>query len=490
MARRRWSVHRNLQPGLVAGVVFAAGLIGIHSRVLPNLGSVWPANAFLLSILTRLPATTRLSTWILSALAYVAADLVSGSELATSLILNGGNMIAVATGVLAARLAPADTFDLGHPIKVVYVVLIMALAAAGGGLAGLVAGPLLFDLTPLESVALWWSTEYVNLAVIMPVAVMFAVSWGTPIRVFSSKPHIALRQAGALVFLVGCIFVATTVGGPGAIVMPLPALIWCAVQFRPAVSSLLAAMTCAWFLTAVPFGWMSIGFDLDGIVAASSFRVGMAMILVAQFAVAGVNAAWRRANGALAYSARHDDLTGICNRAWFMRSADHLLADLRPQETACLLMVDIDMFKAINDSYGHPAGDVVIVAVAGSLAAQARRDDVVGRLGGEEFALLLGNTTPEAARGVAERICRTVEDLQIRLPDGPTISVTVSIGARICRHMDELHPALTDADAALYAAKRAGRNRVVCASEAAAMAPSLAIEADLPYTPRIRSAGG
>jgi diguanylate cyclase (GGDEF)-like protein len=352
-------------------------------------------------------------------------------------------------------------------------------------------GPLLFGLTLPESLLLWWSTEYVNLALVVPTVTMFALAGGAPLLVFSEDRQVGLQQAGALLFLFGCVVAATLLGGPGAMTLPLPALIWCAVQFRPRLSSLLAALTCSWFLVAVPYGWLPIGYDLADIANAASFRIGVAMILVAQFAVAGVNAAWRSAHASLAFSAHHDGLTGISNRAWFMRKTDEQLRQLKPGETACLLMIDIDKFKAINDDHGHPAGDAVIIAVAQALAAETRADDVVGRLGGEEFALLARNVAPMAARQTAERLCRAVEALDIALPHGPTIRVTVSIGARLCTHLDELDDALSEADAALYAAKRAGRNRVMCACEPEARAGSkLALADDVSYTPPIRSAGG
>lgn len=476
---------------IVAAVVLLGCEIGIHSRVLLDLASIWPANAMLLAILILRPSANRPATWVLSAAAYLLADMLAGTDFGASLLLNGGNLLAVSAGLVAARLAPADTFALEHPVKVAYVVLIMGFAATAGGVGGMVVGPLAFGLGPSESFVLWGSSEYVNLALILPAATMLTLSRGA-VRLFSKRPEIALRQAWALTFLAASVLCASLLGGPGAMALPLPALIWCAVQFRPAASSLIAAICCTWFLIAVPYGWLPIGYDLEGVANASSFRVGVAMILVAQFAVAGVNAAWRNANSALRYAADHDGLTGISNRSRFIRKTGERLLALGPDQTACLLMIDIDRFKAINDDLGHPVGDLVITSVARALAAEARENDVVGRLGGEEFAMLLLDLGPTEAHTAAERMCRIIRELEISLPDGDPVHVTISIGARLCRQADSLSDALSEADSALYAAKRTGRDRVVCASELvkSQQAAALAFSSDVAYSPPIRSAGG
>jgi hypothetical protein len=110
-----------VQSIVVAALVFLGCEIGVHSRVLLDLGSIWPANAMLLSIFILRPRTNRPLTWILSAAAYLVADALAGSPLDSSLLLNGTNLLVVAVGLLAYRAVPADTFRLGHPINVVYV---------------------------------------------------------------------------------------------------------------------------------------------------------------------------------------------------------------------------------------------------------------------------------------------------------------------------------------------------------------------------------
>ena len=126
----------------------------------------------------------------------------------------------------------------------------------------------------------------------------------------------------------------------------------------------------------------------------------------------------------------------------------------------------------MNDTYGHLAGDQVLCAVAAGIRSALRSDDVVGRWGGEEFLVVLGGAGSHEAADVAERIRRSVADTPCPIDDGRGVPVTVSVGvasrpAGDRTAGDNLHELIRDADAALYAAKDAGRNRVVLAADLA-----------------------
>ena len=164
-----------------------------------------------------------------------------------------------------------------------------------------------------------------------------------------------------------------------------------------------------------------------------------------------------------------DQLTGVSNRARFFELAEAEFARWkRFRQPLSALMIDIDHFKRINDTYGHAAGDDVLKQVAVSLHAGLRSIDVIGRLGGEEFAILLPSIDLEGAEMVAERLRRTVATLS-PVSDGIAIPVTISIGvAQIADAAREFDGLLKTADAALYGAKEAGRNKVVLQGAVAA----------------------
>jgi diguanylate cyclase len=166
-----------------------------------------------------------------------------------------------------------------------------------------------------------------------------------------------------------------------------------------------------------------------------------------------------------------DALTDLANRRSFelalAREVDRVA---RSGESALLLMVDIDHFKRVNDSHGHAAGDLVIRAVAQALTDSVRPMDLIARIGGEEFAVLLPNCPaafgPQVATRVRERVARTLVEIP---PEGLTLSVTVSVGGAFAPQWVRSTPGiwLQRADNQLYRAKAEGRDRV-CLEQSAA----------------------
>jgi diguanylate cyclase (GGDEF)-like protein/PAS domain S-box-containing protein len=171
----------------------------------------------------------------------------------------------------------------------------------------------------------------------------------------------------------------------------------------------------------------------------------------------------KAAEAALHSLAVTDTLTGVWNRR---QGTDLIAADLsarRPGQPMSLLMLDIDHFKSINDTFGHQAGDNVLIEVASRVRRSLRGNDVVARWGGEEFVVLLRDCALHDARRLAEEIRSTIAEV----PFGTLGSLTVSIGAAEIRASETLASWLGRADQALYRAKRAGRNEVVADADAA-----------------------
>jgi diguanylate cyclase (GGDEF)-like protein len=161
------------------------------------------------------------------------------------------------------------------------------------------------------------------------------------------------------------------------------------------------------------------------------------------------------------HQARTDDLTGIFNRRTFSETGrSELERSLRYDSPLSLLILDIDRFKTINDTYGHDVGDRVIVAVASACRGFIRQSDSVGRMGGEEFGVLLPETGLEQAHAMAERLRQTLQELRVSIPQGE-VRFTVSIGVATLVKGQSWNDLLKAADVALYAAKNGGRNRVV-----------------------------
>jgi diguanylate cyclase len=175
--------------------------------------------------------------------------------------------------------------------------------------------------------------------------------------------------------------------------------------------------------------------------------------------------------------ATHDELTGLINRRQLGLMAEHELAAMRRHDQeSCLLLIDVDDFKLVNDRLGHPAGDRLLQQLAEQMSSRLRASDLLARWGGEEFLVLLPETDLESALDVGEQLRRSVRETSFAGVDG---TVTISVGAAPLRlsAAAPLEDAYRHADRALYEAKSAGRDRVVGAGvDGAASAPGERVE--------------
>jgi diguanylate cyclase (GGDEF)-like protein len=156
-----------------------------------------------------------------------------------------------------------------------------------------------------------------------------------------------------------------------------------------------------------------------------------------------------------------DPLTGLVTRRVLDEAAQSAMSGAASESGTSLILLDVDNFKSINDSHGHPAGDEVLVQLAALLVDSADANEVVSRMGGDEIALLLPGSSMEALQRRAEQIVWEVRAHQFTVNNGIAVSVSVSVGtAHAPTHAVDLHALYVAADAALYDAKRGGRDRV------------------------------
>ena len=162
--------------------------------------------------------------------------------------------------------------------------------------------------------------------------------------------------------------------------------------------------------------------------------------------------------------ANKDALSGLYNRRYLTNNACKIFNDTKEKEkNLSILMIDIDKFKNINDTYGHKTGDNVIVEISKTLMTLVRENDIVVRYGGEEFVILLQHIPPKKTLAIAKKICKKIESLEIPTDNFDTIKVSVSIGVSEVQNPSDknIEDILNRADKALYEAKNQGRNRVI-----------------------------
>ena len=182
-----------------------------------------------------------------------------------------------------------------------------------------------------------------------------------------------------------------------------------------------------------------------------------------------------------------DSLTGLYNRRYLMT---HLIGMIERHQTSgkplALLMFDIDFFKSVNDGFGHPVGDEVLMEIAQRVRNNIRSFDTVARFGGEEFVIVMPDTELDVARMVTERVRRTVSDRPFQPKGVEPLRVTISIGIAMFEDGDDTFAILKRADDALYEAKRTGRNRAVVNMHGAFQT----LDAGDPPKPQVAPSGG
>jgi diguanylate cyclase (GGDEF)-like protein len=254
-----------------------------------------------------------------------------------------------------------------------------------------------------------------------------------------------MHQAVIIAFLIGMtggtavIYSGTRLGAILSVwTMLLPATVWCAIQPSGTLRALAAGSVMLLVLTTR--GILILGGFLERF-----FRLTQEL-----------ESARTRAE----VLARTDDLTGLLNRRAFYEQGHYLLDQARRHKRPlAILLLDIDHFKAINDDCGHAAGDSALRAIASTLRRACRRIDIVGRLGGDELAVLLPDTTTQGATMVAERLRRDLAETRLR-ERGKEILLTCSMGVAGGEPPDTFDELLLRADRAMYQAKGGGRDQV------------------------------
>lgn len=450
---------------IMVALVFSASLFGILSRPLGFLAAFWPANALLLGLMLRMPRLVCPAGWLLALLTYMAADVMTGGESLLSFALAITNLVFVATGILLYRRFSPDVPRLATPASVLQLLLVCIVAAFFSMLSGVTlvrwCAPDWFASGLGHMAGFWFTSELVNGILILPLMLTRLERWAGSAEL--KRGDRTLQYWLPALALAATVLLAVVLGGPGSVGVPVPALLWCALQYSTRMTVVLTSVTSLVMMSTVRIdlqGVMQSEAHLDAII---SVRLGIALVALGPLTVACVNSARNELLERFEYLANHDHLTAALDRGGFFARGQHLLGSANSSKSSvAVLVLDIDHFKAVNDTYGHPAGDEVLRGFAQVIEGTLRKNDVFGRTGGEEFAVILEGINRDSALGLATRMLSEVSKLETPVADDKVLQVTVSIG--LAWHaqapLNELDELLAEADKALYRAKAAGRNRV------------------------------
>jgi len=450
---------------IVGGIVVVAALLGIALRSAGLLAAVSPANAILLGLMVRYPHLATPAGWAAAVAGYLVADLLTGNGLVNTLLLTVTSMAGVVAGYLLLLRESRDTRHLVGALAVLRLALILSAAAALAALFGTLGNLLVLGVASFDGFATWFVAELVNYLAIVPV--VLTLPDGVIRRYdLTSRPDLSQIDfpalAPAATFLIACL-AGLFVGGLGAFALPLVALVWCSLSYSIFVTALLTLLLGIWTLSGIALGLIAGWPEIDDGHALVTARLALTLIGLAPLTVASAMAAHTALRERFDLLAAHDVLSGLLTRHAFAERSDQLLAQAaRANAPVAVLMLDIDHFKKINETYGHWAGDRTIETFSAVVRGALGHAGLVGRLGGEEFAAFLAGISPAEAVEVAEHIRHAFAARPTDLGDGRRVEATLSVGlACAAQAPTSIEPLLQVADEALSLAKGGGRNRTV-----------------------------
>ncbi|MCC7053416.1 MAG: sensor domain-containing diguanylate cyclase [Gemmatimonadaceae bacterium] len=470
--------RRFLILGLLALGYFATALGGLAiSRQAGNVATLWPPNGMLVAALM---LTTR-KRWgdvlLAGLLGSLAANIYNGNSVlaAGSITLANLAEALIAATIIRRRTGQRLLFQRSSDVVVLILASIVAAVVAGALSA---TSAMLLAHAPFTTIFIKWVLgDLLGLLVVMPIAIIVH-------DLVKHGPDIILAgrtQAEATLVMAAVVLVSVAVYSPQAppvqfLVMPTVLLASYRLgPFGAAMSTTIVAVLGSVGTAAAAAAVASSPYEVT--LKVFNFQLNLAVLFLTALPIGSAMAQRSQLEADLldekeradryaadmAMLVNVDDLTGLSTRRHLLEELDRLAAAARrAEQPLTLAMIDIDHFKPINDQFGHAVGDAVLMAIGAACRSAVRSDDVIGRLGGEEFAMLMPLTDQESAFRIVDRLRESVAAIAIPVSDGRNVSVTISVGVAtfVGQQIDRL---LLDADRALYAAKEMGRNRIVVA---------------------------
>lgn len=448
------------------GIIILTSLFyffGAMLRLIDELSLFWPLNAVMAGVFARYAFLNRLHYYLLSYVVMLVYDAITTSWGMVSLAINFSNMVFIITfAQLIQRDVRRKAADEKPQLNVLRLFLYCLIASVLCALVGTIAstGVDRYKLWPLY--ADWFSEQFSTGVLILP--------WILTMRGSSGKKTFTVDSLWPFMAVMASVAASVVIGGAGSLAFPLAALIWCAIRYSLPVTCFVMLITGVAEIVLV--GNSTIQFNTAAPLETAqlfSARLGIAIMalcpLMVSVSVASINAlvlqVSRRAN--------YDHLTGVLSRSGLLETLKQPpFADTR-YGSLCVMLIDIDYFKNINDSHGHECGDAVLASFGERMLRTVDGKGLVARMGGEEFVVVCPGLTLEEGKEIAEQIRQRIDDNPFACGNH-AISITVSIGLS---HQNIAQPGVIEsftqlmplADRLLYRSKKAGRNRVTISGE-------------------------
>jgi len=429
--------------------------VSSHLRLPLVLSMFWIVNAVVSGIFVRYPSTHRPINYLACALAMFLNDYLFSGWLSSAILINMANIIFIAVMAIGLRghwKSPTDQLT-PRQVLILFPVCLAASLLSGmwGGIVSM-EGKTLTDT--LLNVALWVSEQFSTGLMILPLILSFK----------GCQKFVWQRTSVLAVLSVPLLFLgAALVSGPGSIAFPLPVLIWCALVLPVFVSALVTFLVGILEIMMVYEKLIGEHFvnSPSEIMTLVSIRLGVAAMVLTPFMVSVTIDAVKTLNKRLEIRANTDFLTQLLSRAGLFDKLSDI--PLPSGRSVGMILFDIDYFKAINDNFGHQAGDSVLSELGYILRRECKEQFYISRFGGEEFALVGLDISREQLYQQAETLRLRVARHDFSLSDR-SLSITISLGLEVATadHDEEwaqiITRLVTKADSRLYLSKAKGRN--------------------------------
>ena len=447
-------------------IVSICCFIGIASRPLSFLAFFWPANSVLLGLLVRYPQTRKLGTFLGAYTGYVIADLIQGTPFLLTIILTTSNFIYVVTSLVLYLCLSQHIRSAHRGYSYLFLFGLCGIGSLVGALFAATFVPMFNTKFMLGSFwaefGYWMTSELQNALLLLPILLNIP-AYSQIKRYFNGhREHISIIDLLPFLAVLISITVSYYDSGPGSLLYPIAALVWCAIRYKPIVVALITSFTSAYIIYHVSGHYLLL-YPNEYLSNTISIRIGLIMMTLAPLTVSSISALHSELIQKLQHAIAHDELTSSLTRRQFLQSVRILQEKVQKEnKTSAFFMLDVDHFKKVNDSYGHLIGDRALQTCVTTIQNILHPHDLLGRFGGEEFAIFIPDTNKEAAFELAERIRTKISQQPIYVYGKLPIFVQVSIGISLYspNHHRSIESLFKEADDALYQAKRQGRNRV------------------------------
>ena len=456
---------------IIGTVVLLCCLCGILSRPANYLAYLWPANAVLLGLFLRFKYLKTWSGWLGAFSGYMLADLLTGNFFQLTFVLTLANLINVAVSLFCIHFWKLNYRNYNQGFTFLYLFTICALGGClASALFAVATVPYLsntFMSTQRLGIdfGMWWAGEIVNCITILPIILFFPSC--KKVGKFLKNIRLNQFQLNKLLPLIAIVISVTFThifSGPGALLYPLAALIWAALSYPIFVVAIINSIVCMVAYHSLTYFYLSNSSSAY-LSTTISVRIGLCMLGFAPLVLCIITSNRRELYKKVLYLANHDSLTNTINRRHLFEKGERYLSEAKSHSVS-LIMLDLDHFKRMNDQYGHHTGDLVLKHFSQLVEDNIRSNELFARVGGEEFLILMMNTTLQETQAIAERIRNKIELTPMQLPQGDLLFITTSIGITHQPLPTELslQHIINLADRALYRSKALGRNQITIAS--------------------------